>query len=302
MTKIKHWNEKVDQLFLSHDLHPKVHDNEYDILEEFYERFLESGWYYHSLYGDGSEMLDVFADRDSLPTTPTKNQRIDFSTIFPSLVNNKTYQKLYPKLINVRTKGIGIGELFLTFILKDGQFDSSVDLQLGDGSWEVKNSKTGGCIKGNKNTQLRVVDDLVKKYFDGMNPFQISGTDSRLIWDSDTVWNFTRKLWPELSEDQVDTRTDIFLNSGKNPHLRNQRVGHDILKSYQEIDEWTGLVLIDDEDAIFLVDVEDTEFVDQNLKLTVQGKRGGDTNAVGDGYGKIFKTPKTGSWQRKLSA
>ena len=59
---------------------------------------------------------------------------------------------------------------------------------------------------------------------------------------------------------------------------------------------------IDDEDAIFLVDVEDTEFVDQNLKLTVQGKRGGDTNAVGDGYGKIFKTPKTGSWQRKLSA
>ena len=167
--KIKAWKNKVDQLFLSRNLHPDVHGNEYDILEEFHERFLHAGWYYHSIYGDGTEMLDVLSDRDLLLTAPTKNQRIDFATAFPSLVNNKTYRNLYPQLINVRTKGIGVGELFLTLILKDGQFDSSADLQLSSGTWEVKNSKTGGCIKGTKNTQFRVVDGLVKKYFNGKN-------------------------------------------------------------------------------------------------------------------------------------
>jgi len=298
--KIKAWKNKVDQLFLSRNLHPDVHGNEYDILEEFHERFLHAGWYYHSLYGDGTEMLDVLSDRDLLLTAPTKNQRIDFSTAFPSLVNNKTYQNLYPQLINVRTKGIGVGELFLTLILKDGQFNSSADLQLSSGTWEVKNSKTGGCIKGNKNTQFRVVDGLVEKYFNGTNPFKVSGADSRLIWDSDTVRNFTKELWPEMDKYQVDTRTEIFLNCGDNPHLRNQRVGHDLLKSYQEIDQFTGLILIDSEDAIFLSDLEDIEFIDRNVKLTVQGIRGHDSNAVGDGYGKIFKTPKTGSWYGKL--
>jgi len=298
--KIKEWKNRVNQLFLSRNLHPNALENDYDILEEFYERFLHSGWYYHSEYGGGVEMLDVLSNRDLLSATPTKNQKIDFSTIFPSLVNNQTYQNLYPHLINVRTKGIGIGELFLTLILKDGEFDPSADLHLGRDTWEVKNSKTGGCIKGNKNTQFRGVDSIVQKYFDGINPFKVAGTDSRVDWDRDKVWNFTRELWPEITESQVDTRTEIFLECGKNPYLRNQRIGHDLLKSYQEIDNFTGLILIDDKDAIFLSDLEDIEFIDRNVKLTVQGSRGNDSNAVGDGYGKIFKAPKTGSWYGKL--
>ncbi len=191
-------------------------------------------------------------------------------------------------------------ELFLTLILRNGRFDPSVDLQLGNDSWEVKNAKTGGCIKGNENSQFRLVDDLVERYFDGKNPFQTKGKDSRVVWDLDTVWNFSRELWPDLSEDQIDDRTEIFLECGENAYLRNQRVGHDLLKSYQEIDEWKGLILIDSEDVIFLSDLEDVEFVDENVKLVVRGKRGGDTNAVGDGYGKIFKTPKTGSWRNNI--
>ena len=59
MKKIKHWNEKVDQLFEIRNLHPKTNIKKYDILEEFYERFLESGWYYHSLYGDGSAGINI---------------------------------------------------------------------------------------------------------------------------------------------------------------------------------------------------------------------------------------------------
>ena len=33
--KIKAWENKVGQLFLSRNLHPDVRGNEYDILEEF---------------------------------------------------------------------------------------------------------------------------------------------------------------------------------------------------------------------------------------------------------------------------
>ena len=216
--------------------------------------------------------------------------------------DNKTFLALFPKLINVRTKGKGVGELFLTLVLRNGRFDSSTDLLLGNDSWEVKNGKTGGCIKGNENPQWRIVDDLVKKYFHGINPFRTSGTVGRIqIWNPDIVRNFFRELYPNLSEEQVDLRTDTFLDCEGNPHLLNQSIGLHLVKSYQEIDDWKGLILIDSEDVIFLSDLEDREFIDKNIKLVVQGKRGGDTNAVGDGYGKIFKTPKTGSWQRNIS-
>jgi hypothetical protein len=297
---MENWIKKVNQLFKVANLHPDTSTKKYDFLQEFYERFLENGWYQHCIHGDGIELIDVLLDRDNLPNAPTKNKKIKISELFPHLKNNKTFLALFPKLINVRTKGKGVGELFLTLILRNGRFDPSVDLQLGNDSWEVKNAKTGGCIKGNENSQFRLVDDLVERYFDGKNPFQTKGKDSRVVWDLDTVWNFSRELWPDLSEDQIDDRTEIFLECGENAYLRNQRVGHDLLKSYQEIDEWKGLILIDSEDVIFLSDLEDVEFVDENVKLVVRGKRGGDTNAVGDGYGKIFKTPKTGSWRNNI--
>ena len=41
MTKIKQWNKKVDHVFEIRNLHPKTNTKKYDILEEFYERFLE---------------------------------------------------------------------------------------------------------------------------------------------------------------------------------------------------------------------------------------------------------------------
>ena len=40
-------------------------------------------------------------------------------------------------------------------------------------------------------------------------------------------------------------------------------------------------------DLIYIVDMDDTDFVMNNISFKVMGSRGGDTNALGDGYAKI---------------
>ena len=71
---MKQWNKKVDQLFRVANLHPDTSTKKYDYLQEFYERFLMDGWYYHCLHHDGMEMIATLLDRDRLPNVPKKNK------------------------------------------------------------------------------------------------------------------------------------------------------------------------------------------------------------------------------------
>jgi hypothetical protein len=93
-----------------------------------------------------------------------------------------------------------------------------------------------------------------------------------------------------LDNDQLDIWVDIFLNNIGTPKRLNQLLGKEIYKLYQKIDTFDFLVLAkpsENLDVIFILDVDDEDFIRKNVNFRVMGRRGDDSNAVGDGYAKI---------------
>ena len=64
----------------------------------------------------------------------------------------------------------------------------------------------------------------------------------------------------------------------------NNVVGKFALKNYQRVDGWNNILYIDDE-KMTVVNIADVEDIDGlGLKFTPKFKRGGDTQAIADGY------------------
>ena len=306
---IKEWKNKVDELFIEVGIHPEhtltTGKTKYAVLVEFYEKFLENGWFWESTHEDGIDVINYLMDRDNLPTIPTENFRGQVDDLIDGMENNLWLKEMKRRLINTRVKGKGVGELFLTLIFKGGVFDPDKDLCIFGEDWEVKNGQTGGCIKGNAEEKLRIIDKLVKKYFNGLNPYRLS-KPNQVIYEEFSEWSetidlkervtgFMNDLYKNTDQSVVDSRIEIFMNTYQNRHKLNQMLGIDLGVSYQKIDGFKGLIVINPltEEVVILKDFSDVEFINDSLKFTVQGRRGGDTNAVGDGYGKVFLNKST---------
>ena len=288
------WENAVDTMFKNRNLHPDQHNT--DILKTFYTTFLKDGFWEHLGYGDGFEMIDILCDNEYLPKIPTGNLRTTIYDIVPELKENGTFKAIAERLTNVKMKGVGVGEVVLCLIYKDSKFSLKQDFVVIEKNGEIKKFD-GGCLKSISNASFRQTDESLKKYFDNHDFFQITKkvvNENMAYWTNngseDKVRGYLSEVYPMLDSNQLDTWVDIFLNNLGSPKRLNYLLGKKIYKLYKEIEGFDFFVLIKPSknlDVIFISDVDDENFITKNVSFRVIGRRGRDTNAVGDGYAKI---------------
>lgn len=279
--RLKVWKDGVDQLFINRGIHPTQH-KKIKIIETLHNTFTEAGWYNHSKYGDGLVIFDVLNDPDCVDASfLQQNKRTSMYELIPALKENQTWKYMLPRLNGVRQKGYGIGELLLTLILCDSRFSYKKDLTVGTQDFECK-KLDGGCMKATPDASFRITDEARNKYLDGKSPYDEDHSPSAL-------YNFYKTVYPHFSDTFITGVVEKLRNGGACINVKSD-LGKEIYKSYQKIDGFAGILLIGDSPAleiISVIDVEDTQFMTDNVAFTPQTKRGGDTNAVGDGYCKI---------------
>lgn len=289
------WENSVDVMFKNRNLHPNQHNTV--ILKTFYTTFLKDGFWEHMEYGDGFEMIDILCDNENLPEIPTKNIRTTIYDIVPELKNNGTFKAIAERLTNVRMKGVGVAEILLHLLYKDSDFTTEHDFVVSGSNGEIKKFE-GGCLKSTSTANFRQTDKSLNKYFDNHDFFQShkkATIKENIQWwttngSEDKVRGYLSEVYPMLDNNQLDTWVDMFLNNIGDPKRLNHLIGKEIYKLYQKIDTFDFFVLTKpskDLDVIFISDVDDEDFIIKNVSFRVMGRRGGDTNAVGDGYAKI---------------
>ena len=90
-----------------------------------------------------------------------------------------------------------------------------------------------------------------------------------------------------MNKDRIQSLVSL-----SNLPIEDQRFahGHEVLKEYKDIDGFDNMMLISDEQKPFIIhisDMNDVSFLKQHVSFTPKVARGGDTNAVGDGYATI---------------
>ena len=68
----------------------------------------------------------------------------------------------------------------------------------------------------------------------------------------------------------------------------NKIIGKEVLKWYKEVDKWNSLIIIDQEKMLIgnIADVNNLDMF-KNIKFEWKSERGGDTQAITDGYVNI---------------
>jgi hypothetical protein len=193
---------------------------------------------------------------------------------------------LFQVLLSNNGKGIGKGELILPLIFSDYQFSVDNDgrysvtkkSELKDDGASLKVIKTGVTDKG-------LVDKLNQKYFEGNAPGYV---DAKLfakhvesVQKPEVYFDYFSELYPGCDVTQLveDVKKDY-----KDPIKFNTAVGKFALKRYKEVDKWDNIMYIKDK-TMEVVNISDPSNIDSlNLKFTPKFKRGGDTQAIADGY------------------
>ena len=300
----KEWTDSVDKMFRNRNLHPDQHNTV--ILDTFYTTFLNDGLIAHMDYEDGFEMIDILCDNENLPEIPKKNLRTTIYNIVPELKNNGTFKTIAERLTNVKMKGVGVGEILLHLLYKDSNFTTAHDFVVNGLIGEIKKSD-GGCLKATKDTQYRKVDITIKKYFGNHNFFQLQRSgqkgkeeQDRLFLENQDWWKehgsiekargYFQDVYPQLSGDSHNILSELFVENVDNPRKLNSVIGREIYKLYNTIDGFDFLSLVNPTknlDVTYIWDIDDEDFITENVNFFVSGRRDGDTNAVGDGYSKI---------------
>ena len=276
----------VDNLFYSKNLHPSDHSKS-KIVEVFYDTFRKNAWWYHSMHSDGFDMLSTLSSSDyDIDFDMDTNSVMRASKLIPALERNATWNNMTLSLVRTTMKGVGPGEMFFTLTHPKAVFDSTKDLVIDGKELECKKF-TGGCIKGNANSQFRIADNLCNKYnlkdkssqraeVFYKNISKLSESDRSQYW---------KRLYPNMSEVNIKKLTNI----GATTAEPSQAHGTIVMSEYRKIDNFNSLLLVSEENnpkIIHLTDFEDSDFIQNNIKFLPKFWRGGDTNAVGDGYFK----------------
>ena len=274
----------IDNLFYSKNLHPSDHGKS-KIVEVFYDTFRKNAWWYHSTHGDGFDMLSVLSASDyGIDFDMNTNSVTRASKLVPALEKNATWNSMTLSLVRTTMKGVGPGEMFFTFVHPKAVFDSAKDLVIDGKELECKKF-TGGCIKGNADSQFRIADNLCKKYDLRDKPRQKAQAYYMNISKLSESYRsqYWKELYPNMSEVNIEKLTNIGATTAKPSQVH----GTIVMSEYRKIDNFDSLLLVGEENnpkIIHLTDFEDSDFIQDNIKFLPKFWRGGDTNAVGDGY------------------
>ena len=239
--------------------------------------------------GDAETTLSLLEDESNLTSTDilgTNFRKSLWDLVPEKLKNDDIFPLLFQVLLGNKGKGIGKGELILPLIFSEYQFSVDNDgrykvtkrSELKDDGASLKVIKTGVTDKG-------LVDKLNDKYFEGHAP---GYKDTKKFFkhletvkDPQVYFNYFSELYPGCDVTQlVEDVKKVY----KDPVKFNTTVGKFALERYKEVDKWDNIMYIKEE-TMEVVNISDPHNIDDlDVKFTPKFKRGGDTQAIADGY------------------
>ena len=239
--------------------------------------------------GDAENTLSLLEDESNLTSIDilgTNFRKSLWDLVPEKLKEDIIFPLLFEVLLSNKGKGIGKGELILPLIFSDYQFSVNNDGRYGvnkkselkDDGASLKPIKTGVTDKG-------LVDKLNDKYFEGHAPGYVDtkkfSEHVKTVEKPEVYFDYFSELYPGCDITQLVG--DVKKNY-KDPVKFNTAVGKFALKQYKEVDKWDNIMYIKDK-TMEIVNIAVSSNIDSlNLKFTPKFKRGGDTQAIADGY------------------
>jgi hypothetical protein len=280
---------KVNQLLTKRKMMPSKKIG----LKAFCKHFLAHAWLAHTREGDGLAMIDILLDDTKLIGGDKFNTNfiLRFEDLYPeALKNNKTWQRLMPTLVEFKGKGLGVGELYLALVIQGWSFertDGKGDGNVAGGIRELKNN--GASLKPLAEA-IRVQDQLNKTVFKGHRAGPITKFEDHKAWINtksnpvEVYKDYFSKLYPGR---KIDIMCEA-LSNAENGKEFYKVIGLEVLKWYKEVDGWNSLIIID-QDKMTIGNIADVNnlTIFKNIKFDWKSERGGDTQAITDGYVNI---------------
>lgn len=261
-------------------------------VKRFMEDFLAHAYTGNAKFGDGMEMIEMMMDGKNLFDGSKFDSNFSSNLskfVSPELAINKTFQAVIKTLTTNKSKGVGIGELILPFLVNGWVRSTGSDGIVCGGNREIKNGEASS-LKPIKTglTEKGLVDRLNKKYFDGK--ILSSKSYAEIIskhgnFSQPVYTQFFTELYPTAN---IADLIKAILPSGTDRKKFHNLLGRWILKEYQKIDGWKSIIFIHPEtgDIVNIADINDDTCFNL-LKFRVRLFRAKDTQAVSDGYAVV---------------
>jgi hypothetical protein len=260
---------------------------------KFIDTFISAAENSHYKHEDGYEMLDMLSNKDYLIDNFSINVKDNLlNYIHADLLANKTFMDILKPLAQHNGKGVGKGEYLLGIILKEYKILDGD----GDGNWggkknEVKSAttSTSSSLKPIK-TRVDVIDKLNKKIFNNLEPFSEAHVDNFKDHENlkdlySTYFKSLYKQWKDTPE--MNKLVKDLVENIKNVKLCETILGNQVMKWYKEIEGFETIFIINNENYDFVI-IEDFENIPNNILIfKPKMRRGGDSQAVPDGYVNI---------------
>jgi len=238
--------------------------------------------------GDANTTLALLEDDNNL----TDGSIFDYNfkkklaeLVSTELKQNSIFNKLIPVLLNVKGKGVGIGELFFPLIIAGYRFSNVSDGLLNGKKKELK--KKGASLKPlpGGTTEHKLVDKLNEKYFNGTVPGMLKKNlfykHLQSVEDPNVYREYFKELYPNVD---ISVLVEEVVKCYKDPVAFNTAVGKHVLKEYKKIDGWDSIMYIDDTKMVCINICDVHNIDDLKLKFMPKLSRKGDTQAISDGY------------------
>lgn len=262
-------------------------------LKDFCKYFTAFAWLAHTKGGDGDAMIDILMDDDKLVGGDVFNTNfsLKFDQLYPkALEGNKAWKYLMPALVGFKGKGKGVGEMYLALVVQGwtiDRVDGKGDGKVAGGTRELK--KNGASLKPIAKA-IRVQDALNQTVFEGHRAGPVTNFSEHREWiltksnGVDIYKEYFGKLYPgrnidKLAEDLYNATTGADFNN---------IIGRQVLEWYKDVDKWDSLIIVD-QDKETIANIADVNNLSHlpNVKFEWKSERGGDTQALTDGYVNI---------------
>jgi hypothetical protein len=245
------------------------------------------------------ELIDILLDDDNLLCLEIlkNNCIINFKDFSKKIrANEIIFKPMFISLAKVIQKGTGVGELLMPLLFKNYHFTCKRDENDGiseNGEMRFEIKKAGGqfaCkLVLNKNNNIDI-DSLNKTYFDGK--CLSKQKDFLKLWpniDFDDLQKYFENIWPSKDKNDIKELVESLKNV-KSYQDFAETFGLWGLKEYKKVDRFTNMTIVEPDifEIFNIFDFNDIKFL-SNLSFTPVLSRGGDTNAIPDGYLKITK-------------
>lgn len=267
------------------------------VVNAFVKKLGMATMWYDSEYHDGVAMLKILLEDSNLIESAKFNENFSMNVLdmVPTkLKDNKTFKSVIEELTNVKGKGVGVGELVMTLLVKDWEYSSSdSDGICGGIAREVKNAKLS-CLKPVLAglTDKGLIDKLNKKYWGTGIPAGPRKTHDEFLkvlkQNPSKFMEYATALYPNANVQDLYNQVVANLDNLDRDRF-NTIHGLWVLNEYKKIDGWGSLVLVhpDTLNITNIAKIDESVITKHGVKFSAIMSRGKDSNAVPDGYSKI---------------